>query len=64
MNKKIEFTDWGMIEYNEAWNRQEEIFSNTISNKVANKETDNLLIFCDIRMYIRLVKVVMSIIYS
>ncbi len=47
MQYNIDFADWGLIEYNEAWNRQEEVFSATIEDKVHGRETRNLLIFCE-----------------
>ena len=47
MQYNIDFADWGLIEYNEAWNRQEEVFSATIEDKVQGRETRNLLIFCE-----------------
>jgi len=47
MQHNIDFADWGLVEYNEAWNRQEEFFSATIEDKVQGKETRNLLIFCE-----------------
>lgn len=47
MQHNIDFADWGLVEYNEAWNRQEEFFSATIEDKVQGRETRNLLIFCE-----------------
>lgn len=47
MNVKIQSLNWGLIEYNEAWNRQEEIFSDTINKKLENEKTDNFLILCE-----------------
>lgn len=47
MQHNIDFADWGLVEYNEAWNRQEEFFSATIEDKVHGRETRNLLIFCE-----------------
>ena len=47
MQHNIDFADWGLVEYNEAWNRQEEVFSATIADKVQGKETGNLLVFCE-----------------
>ena len=47
MNNNIDFADWGLVEYNEAWNRQEEVFSATIEDKIQGKETKNLLVFCE-----------------
>jgi lipoyl(octanoyl) transferase len=53
MNKKVEFLDWGLIDYQEAWDRQDAIFSKTIALKTENRtnstnlETPNYLIFCE-----------------
>ncbi|MBN2766755.1 MAG: lipoyl(octanoyl) transferase LipB [Paludibacteraceae bacterium] len=47
MQHNIDFADWGLVEYNEAWNRQEEVFSATIEDKVQGRETQNLLVFCE-----------------
>lgn len=43
----IEFVDWGLIEYNDAWEKQEAIFRNTIQLKTDGKPTQNILIFCE-----------------
>ena len=47
MNREIKSADWGMIEYNEAWSKQETIFMNTIQQKVDGLNTGNLLVFCE-----------------
>ncbi len=47
MNKDIQFQDWGLIEYNEAWEKQESIFQNTISQKIQGLSTENVLVFCE-----------------
>jgi len=53
MNKKVEFVDWGLVDYQEAWDRQELIFNSTIAVKTNNRnnetteETPNFLIFCE-----------------
>lgn len=50
-NKKVTFIDWGLVDYQEAWDRQEEIFKKTLTikhdNRVNNTElsTENFLIF-------------------
>jgi lipoyl(octanoyl) transferase len=36
-NKKIKVEDWGLLDYQQAWDRQEEIFSETIREKTANR---------------------------
>ena len=47
MNQTIQFIDWGLIEYNEAWAKQETLFSASIEKKQQNLPTDNYLIFCE-----------------
>jgi lipoyl(octanoyl) transferase len=47
MNKDIEFTDWGIIEYNKAWSEQEKLFSSIIDNKKTGNPTSNILVFCE-----------------
>lgn len=47
MNKQIHYQDWGTIEYHEAWKRQEEIFTRTISLKQQTETTENVLVFCE-----------------
>lgn len=47
MNKTIQNIDWGLIEYNEAWAKQEELFSSSIERKSQDLSTDNYLIFCE-----------------
>lgn len=44
---KIQYIDWGLIEYNEAWKKQEELFSGSIERKIQGKFTDNYLVFCE-----------------
>jgi lipoyl(octanoyl) transferase len=43
----ITYADWGLTEYNEAWQRQEEIFNATIARKQSGEATDNVLVFCE-----------------
>ncbi len=47
VNTKIDYTDWGLTEYNEAWKKQEEIFQATILDKKEGRRTKNTLIFCE-----------------
>lgn len=53
MNKKVEFIDWGMVDYQQAWNQQEEILNQIVAVKTQNRvngttnETANYLIFCE-----------------
>jgi len=59
-NKKVEVQNWGLIDYKEAWGKQEAIFDGTVKQKIALREkaiaatdevdngdvTPNYLIFC------------------
>lgn len=53
MNKKVEFIDWGLTDYQEAWRKQEGIFDQTVALKIKNRtddtslETPNYLVFCE-----------------
>jgi len=43
----MKFIDWQLIDYNEAWQRQEKLFAATIERKQQNLPTENHLIFCE-----------------
>lgn len=53
MNKSVIFQDWGKVDYQEAWNRQEELFNGIVQQKVVNRTngsdepTENYLIFVE-----------------
>jgi len=53
MNKEVKYVDWGLLDYQKAWDRQELIFKDTIAVKTSNRindattETPNFLIFCE-----------------
>jgi len=47
MNRMIEYQDWGLVEYNEAWAKQESLFSASIEKKMQGLPTDNYLVFCE-----------------
>ncbi|GAA4805325.1 lipoyl(octanoyl) transferase LipB [Olivibacter ginsenosidimutans] len=53
MNKKVFFQDWGKVDYQEAWDRQEAIFAQVVQQKTHNRihnatlPTDNYLIFVE-----------------
>lgn len=53
MNKQVQFTDWGLVDYQEAWDRQEKVFADTIAVKQSNRNaheqqpTPNFLIFTE-----------------
>lgn len=40
-NKQVIFQDWGLLDYQEAWAKQEMIFSETINAKVANRTNNS-----------------------
>ena len=50
-NKNVKVADWGLLSYQEAWQRQEEYFSHIIARKRENRKlehpfpTDNHLFF-------------------
>jgi lipoyl(octanoyl) transferase len=51
----VKFQDWGIIDYQKAWDKQEELFSQSIATKIQNKDLEdkdkhpitNYLIFCE-----------------
>lgn len=53
MNKEVQFIDWGLTDYQEAWDKQEAIFKETVSLKGKNRTeqtalpTPNYLVFCE-----------------
>ena len=47
MNRTIEYQDWGLVEYNEAWAKQETLFNGSIEKKMQGLPTDNYLVFCE-----------------
>ena len=47
MNTSFQYIDWGLIPYNEAWEKQEALFSETIRFKSQQKPTGNYLILCE-----------------
>src|SRR4051794_20928001 len=61
-NKQVTFQDWGLIDYKEAWDRQEALFADTVDLKtrIRNRKitsegdeygedepTPNYLVFCE-----------------
>lgn len=52
-NKLVQFQDWGIVEYQKAWDRQEEIFASVVQEKLVNRNTpeprptSNYLIFTE-----------------
>jgi lipoyl(octanoyl) transferase len=47
MNRTIQYIDWGLVEYNDAWKRQEELFNGSIDRKQQALSTENYLVFCE-----------------
>lgn len=53
MNKKVFFQDWGNVDYQDAWDRQEELFEKIIAIKAHNRKqeqqtpTENYLVFVE-----------------
>jgi lipoyl(octanoyl) transferase len=53
MNKEVKFIDWGLTDYQEAWDKQEQVFEQTVALKVKNRTgntqelTPNYLVFCE-----------------
>jgi len=51
-NKQVRFIDLGLMDYKEAWDYQEELFTRVVNIKLANRDhnteepTPNYLIFC------------------
>jgi lipoyl(octanoyl) transferase len=61
-NKQVRFADWGLIDYKEAWDKQEALFSATVNQKIRitnhkiiaegneyeeEEITPNYLVFCE-----------------
>jgi lipoyl(octanoyl) transferase len=53
-NKKVTFEDWGLLDYQQAWDQQEKVFSDTVAIKINNRNhpdeeelTPNKLIFVE-----------------
>ncbi|MGF1923903.1 MAG: lipoyl(octanoyl) transferase LipB [Bacteroidia bacterium] len=53
MNKVVEFIDWGLVDYQVAWEKQELLFSNSVALKGKNRTENtslpipNYLVFCE-----------------
>lgn len=39
-NKKVIFQDWGLLDYQQAWDRQEQVFAETVLAKTQNRNND------------------------
>jgi len=54
-NKKVIFKDLGLIDYQQAWNEQEQVFHKTVNKKISNRDlpdtaqeqTENHLLICE-----------------
>jgi lipoyl(octanoyl) transferase len=53
-NTTVKYEDWGLMDYQQAWDKQEEIFSKTVAIKTKNRnepedqtQTENFLIFVE-----------------
>lgn len=52
-NKEVLFEDWGLLDYQHAWDRQEEIFTSIVDQKIKNRNleingsTQNYLVFVE-----------------
>ncbi|MEJ7557280.1 MAG: lipoyl(octanoyl) transferase LipB [Pedobacter sp.] len=55
MNKNVKFLDWGLLDYQSAWDQQDAIFESTVALKTQNRTngttfaTPNYLVFCEHR---------------
>lgn len=47
MNRTMLHLDWGTVEYNEAWSRQEKLFADSILRKTQGLSTNNYLVICE-----------------
>ena len=52
-NKVVQFEDWGLLDYQDAWDRQEAIFTSIVDHKIRNRNaelaepTSNYLVFVE-----------------
>jgi lipoyl(octanoyl) transferase len=42
-NKKVKFHDWGLLDYQQAWDRQEQVFADTVQVKTQNRNNNTVL---------------------
>ncbi len=47
MKNQIKFTDWGVLDYKEAWDQQESTFNEQLQRKKSNETTENFLFFVE-----------------
>lgn len=43
----VTYTDWGVVPYDQSWNRQTELFNNLIAAKLSNNAYQNKIVFCE-----------------
>ncbi len=46
-NHLIQYLDWNLAPYSEAWQQQEELFDSNVKGKLENKSTENYFIVCE-----------------
>lgn len=52
-NKQVKFQDWGAVDYQKAWDKQEQLFADIVRQKTENRThgtsiaTDNYLVFVE-----------------
>ena len=42
-NKEVLFEDWGLVDYQIAWDKQEDIFSSIVKRKILNRDSEDKL---------------------
>jgi len=47
-NKEVFFKDWGLTDYKEAWDKQEALFSETVAQKIAIRNQEQLALADDV----------------
>jgi len=43
-NKRVEVLDWGLLDYQTAWDKQTQHFQSVIDQKVANRSLENYFV--------------------
>ena len=41
-NKKVLVQDWGLLDYQQAWDRQEQVFAETVQAKTLNRNNNTV----------------------
>jgi lipoyl(octanoyl) transferase len=47
-NKQVFFQDWGLVDYQEGWDKQEALFTNTVNEKIAQRNLQQLALADDL----------------